>query len=105
MYEDVSDVMAINASRRPIMIDFILYPRNVTNSQGAAGMIVVSGIGAATTGFGDLATDEVLVQTPFVGANASEDSTTTLSVKVTSTHSAADPLTSIRKVYASVESL
>lgn len=105
MYQDTSDVIAILSSRRPVMIDFYFYPRNANNSQGVAGMISISNTGLATTGFGDLGTDEVLVETPFVGANASEDSTTSLVLKVTATHSVADANLSIRKLYSSVELL
>lgn len=105
MYQDTSDVIAVLSSRRPVMIDFIFFPRNATNSQGVAGMITISNTGLATTGFGDLVTDEVLVETPFVGANAAEDSTTSLTLKVTITHSAADANVSLRKLFSSVESL
>jgi len=105
MYNDTSDSIAVLSSRRPVTIDFILFPKNATNSQGVVGMITLSGVGLATTGFGDLATDEVLVETPFVGANASEDSTTSLALKVTITHSLADPNISLRKVFSAIEKM
>jgi len=105
MYNDTSDVTSILSSRRPVLIDFFLFPKNATNSQGVAGNITVSAVGLATTGFGDLGTDEVLVQTPFVGANAAEDSTTSLALKVTITHSIADTNVSLRKVFSTIEKM
>lgn len=105
MYQDTSDVLAVLSSRRPVIIDFYFYPRNVTNSQGVAGNITVSFTGLATTGFGDLGSDEVQVQTPFVGVNASEDSTTSLALKVTITHSAADTNVSLRKLSSTIEKM
>ena len=105
MYQDTTDVFAVLSSRRPVMIDFIFFPKNATNSQGVVGNITASFTGLATTGFGDLATDEVLVQTPFVGVNASEDSTTSLALKVTITHSAADANLSLRKVFSTIEKM
>jgi hypothetical protein len=105
MYQDTSDVFAVLSSRRPVIIDFFLFPKNATNSQGVAGNITASFTGLATTGVGDLGSDEVQIQTPFVGVNATEDSTTSLALKVTITHSAADATLSLRKLFSTIEKM
>lgn len=103
MYSDLGATAAQDANRRPLTIDLILYPRNATNSQGLGGIVLHGTAGGATTGVGDLSTDEILTVGPLVGANASEDSTASKVFKVTMTHLNADANISVRKLYSLIE--
>lgn len=105
MYDDTTIALAANAARYPFIIDFILFPKNSTSSQGVSGSIWIGLPGGATTGIGDISTDELRALTPFVGANASENSTTALDLKVTVTHATNNASLSARKLYSIIEKL
>lgn len=105
MYDDTTIALLANAARYAFMIDFVLFPKNSTSSQGVSGMIMIPLPGAATTGIGDASSDELRALTPFVGANASEDSTTALDLKVTVTHATNNASLSARKLYSIIEKL
>jgi hypothetical protein len=106
LWEDLGPTTTQDAARRPILIEFILFPRNASNSQSVGGIIKIGTAGAATTGIGNLGDDEIFANCPFRGiASATEDSTTELILKVTVVHSVADANISIRKLYSSVEVL
>lgn len=105
MYNDLGAGAAVDVSRRVFTVDFILWPRNATNSQGVGGTIFLGQAGGATTGIGNVADDEVLTACPIVGANASEDSTLAKDLKVTVAHTVANADVSIRKTYSVIESL
>lgn len=105
MYDDLTIAFAASANRYPFIIEFMLFPKNSTSSQGVAGTIWMGLPGGATTGIGDIATDELRTLTPFVGVNASEDSTTALDLKVTVTHATNNASLSARKLYSIIEKL
>ena len=105
LWEDTTKALGTTASRYPLFIEFVLFPKNATNSQGVAGLIMLGTAAGATTGIGDVATDEISALAPIVGANASEDSTTALDLKVTVTHSTNNSNLSVRKLYSIIEGL
>lgn len=105
IWDDTTKALAVSATRYPVTIDFILFPKNATDSQGVAGNIFIGTTGGATTGIGDLATDEINADTPLVGANASEDSTAAKDLKVTITHSAINVAVSMRRLYSLIEKM
>lgn len=103
MYNDLGPTSTLSADRRAVSIDFLFFARSANNSQGCGGNMFISLPGAATTGIGDLAEDEVLTNAPFRSNNASEDSTVDKVLKVTVTHSVQDANISIRRIYAVTE--
>jgi hypothetical protein len=105
MYDDIITAAAVSADRYPITIDFVLFPKNATNSQGLSGEVLMGLAGGATTGVGDLGTDEIRALTPLVGANAAEDSTANKDLKVTIQHSAAFTTVSFRRLYYCIEKM
>lgn len=111
MYHDVTFTLNASAVRYPALIDFILFPKNSTSSQGLSGNLYVGNNTASTAGIGDIGTDEMWANAPITGANASEDSTANKDLKVTIQHtnSGGTPLAnanlSFRRLYSIIEEL
>lgn len=111
MYNDTTAQFSDSGNRRPVIIDFIIFPKNSTSSQSLSGHCYVSFDTPATTGSGDLGTDEMTVNAPIVGATASEDSTANKDLKVTIQHTTtggtpyAHASVSMRRLYSIIEEL
>lgn len=104
MFNDLGAALNNDSLRRAFHFDIILFARNATNAQGLGGLMYMSTPGGgATTGLGDIATDELGYGTCLRGNDATEDSTASKVLKLTVTHSVADALVSVRKLYSVVE--
>lgn len=107
LYNDSTAAFPIDANRRPVTIDFILFAKNSASIQGLGGLIAVGNTAGATTGIGDLTTPEMLGYDPFVGIDGSTDSTASQALIVTAQNSAAAGSTSLslKRIYAITELL
>ena len=104
MYQDVTIAFPVSqAARYPVILSFILSSKGATNSQSLSGTLLYGSTGGATTGIGNLASDETNATTPFTGANASEDSTAAKTLAVTITHGTQNSNISFRRLYSSIE--
>ena len=101
IYYDLSAAPAVSSSSRPMYMEFYLANRGATNAQVLGGTITF-GSGGATTGEGDLATDEIVSNTPIRGLSAI-DSTSAATFEVFARLSAASTLVSFNKWYAYTE--
>jgi hypothetical protein len=84
MYVDGTIGFVASATRRPWSMELYLAAENSTLSQVLGGVIAV-GVGAATTGIGDLGTDEINALTPIIG-NAALSNSNTLTFIVSVRH-------------------
>lgn len=107
LYADATPAFTIDANRRPVIMDFILFAKNSTSVQGLGGLITVGNAGGATVGIGDFGNTENLTYAPFAGIDGSTDSTASQPLIVTAQNSAAAGSTSLslRRVYAITELL
>ena len=104
LFDDVALAwVASAATRYPIVMNLTLFARNATNSQGLGGQIAIGVRGGATTGTGELATDEIAGNAILIGANASEDSTASKVLAITVQHSVAATTKSFRRLYSVIE--
>ena len=101
MYQDTSAAPTVSANSRPVRLEFDLVNRDATNAQALGGLIIFGGP-TATTGVGDLATDEVISNTPLRGL-AAVDSTSAATFEVFVRLSAASTLVSFNKWYGYTE--
>lgn len=105
IYQDLGSSAITDANRRPWTFVGYLWARSATNSQAGAGFISLGFPGGATTGIGDIATDEILTVDPLRTDNSAEDSTASKNYRVTVVLNAASTNISIRRTYAVVELL
>jgi hypothetical protein len=66
-YQDAVDASAISATRRPWTLSVVMAANNATNAQTFGGVWLLGTAGGATTGLGDMDTDELESVTPFSG--------------------------------------
>jgi hypothetical protein len=84
MYDDTSAAMVTGASY-PLVGRLVLNSNSSASSQRLTGTLMIGG-GPATTGLGDLATDEIISTTPLQGT-AAVDTSTDQTFRITVTHS------------------
>ena len=101
MWYDLSVAAGVSSNSRPMYIILDLMNRGATNAQILGGFIQCGG-GAATTGEGDLATDEMLSATPLRGL-AAIDTTSAATFEAFVRLSAASTLVSFNKWYGYTE--
>jgi len=105
MYASITPSISANATRRVARIEFTIFAKNATNSQGISGNCRVGDASSGSiTGLGDLSGASVIAN-EIMGVNAAEDSTVTKTLSCTIQHSAAVSTLSFRRLYVSVELL
>lgn len=62
--------ITVGAARRPWFFDLYLCAENATNAQVLGGLMTIGTSGGATTGIGDINTDEIQAITPVIGTGA-----------------------------------
>lgn len=104
-YEDSTAALAAGANRFPVRMTFEIGMQNATNTMHLSGVVGIGNAGGATTGIGNLATDESNVDAEISsGATFTQDSTSSFAVAVTWTNSATDGSNiSFRRHYAVLE--
>jgi hypothetical protein len=101
IWNDVlGSVTAISASRRPWWLHFILAANGATNAQRLGGLFLLGTAGGATTGLGDIDTDEIESQTPLINNSIAIDSTVARTLEVTVDWFSANVNESVRRHYA-----
>ena len=103
LFSDTYPTLAASATRRPLDYDFILAANNSVSAQVSGGYMMLSVATAATTGTGDIATDEQQGIAPIECATSSVDSTSDQTVKLTLQMSSASTSAEIFIGYAYVE--
>jgi hypothetical protein len=101
MYNDASFAMVASATRASGHLDLVLSANNATNAQVVSGLVTQGPAGGATTGLGDLASDELDYATPLQG-EAAIDSTADMTLRVTVDHAASSASNSWRSRYYEV---
>jgi len=91
LWADISASISTGAQKRPFDLYLHLYNTGTTGSQRMNGHATISSNGAASTGFGDFATDEVNANNPVRGQDTiSEDTTSDKDLVVTAQHTTAN---------------
>lgn len=103
LFSDTYPTLAASATRRPIDFDIIFAANGSTSSQVFGGYMMLSVATAATTGTGDLATDEQQGISPIEGGTSSVDSTSDQTLKLTLQMSSANASAEILITHAYVE--
>lgn len=103
LFSDTYPTLAASATRRPIDFDIIFAADGSTSSQKFGGYMMLSVATAATTGNGDIGTDEQQGIAPIEGATSSIDSTSDQTLKLTLQPSSASTSAEIFISYAYVE--
>lgn len=101
LYDDTTISIAVAAERYPIFWQIFLANRGSDSSQWCGGLLMI-GNRPATTGIGELATDEVAANAP-IGGTATEVTTSAKTFSVTVTHSASNASLSFRREVAILE--
>lgn len=104
IYDDATFAMAAGANRFPVRMQFEFAMQNATNTMHLSGVVGIGNAGGATTGIGNLATDESNVDAEVSsGGTFTRDTTSSFAVVVTWTNSASDANISFRRQYAVLE--
>lgn len=101
LYDDTTISIAAAAERYPVFWQIYLLNRGDAASQWLGGLLMI-GNRPATTGIGELATDEIAANAP-IGGTATEDTTSAKTFSVTVTHSASNASLSFRREVAILE--
>lgn len=104
LWSDTGPSIAQSATRFPWLLDFTIFNKNATNSQGMIGFIMVNDTATATTGLGDAADDEQSVNANFSSsADPAKDTTADQTVLVTITMSVSNAAVETRQEFARIE--
>jgi hypothetical protein len=99
IYQDAVSASAISATRRPWWLQFVLAANNATNAQTLGGLFYLGTAGGATTGLGDIDTDEIESAAPIANSGIAIDSTAARTLEVTVAWSAASANASLRRFW------
>jgi hypothetical protein len=104
IFDDTVAVSSVSATRRPWYLMYSLCANASANAQCLFGFMLLGTAGGATTGIGDIDTDEVETMGPFFNT-AAVDSTVSQTLEVTVTWSSATTALSLRRFHAGLERL
>ncbi len=100
VYQDTIDHAAISASRHPVYVDWMHCNDDATNAQLGHGIITEGTAAGATTGIGDVETDEQEITATFQTAAGSIDTTLAQTIAVTITWDVSSASDSFQKEMA-----
>jgi hypothetical protein len=104
IYDDATAALASGANRFPVRMTFEFGMQNANNTMHLSGVVGIGNAGGATTGIGNLATDESNVDAEISsGGTFTQATTSSFAVQVTWTNSASDANISFRRQYAVLE--
>ena len=99
LWDDTTASFSSNASKAPWYLNFTLHNVDSQTAQNGGGLFVIGTQTAATTGLGDISSDEIEATSPMTFAPGTEDTLTNeMVLEVTMQHSAANPLVILRKM-------
>ena len=104
-FGEITTAVTTNSQRRPFRIEFTIFNKNATNSQGTEGFLHMGAAAVASVaGQGDFVSPSAeFINASFVGANLTADTTAAMVLKVTCTHVLAAVTISCRKTFSLVE--
>jgi len=107
MFSDASCSIPSGATRRPITIEFILFAKNSTTSQGVVAHIRTGHATTPATGLGNFGSTDTtdLATGTVIGVNAAENSAVAKTLSCTITNSFSASTVSFRRLYAVIEVL
>lgn len=98
LWDDTTASFTSSAVRHPWYLSFTLHNVNSGVAQSGGGLFVIGAATGATTGLGDISSDEIEATSPMTfGAGAEDTDTNEMTLAVSITHSTASPNLSMRK--------